>query len=116
MDVQTKRTLLFLFGCMGTRLAMVWVAYKYPKLLRPLGFAALIPAIGFMYIYMNGLRKTGVEVFGERIWWNDLRPLHALLWGTFAYMAINNMHEHAWKVLLLDVSIGFTAYLQHRLA
>lgn len=116
MDVQTKRTLLFLFGCMGSRLALVWIAYKYPKLLRPLGFMALAIAFGFMYIYVNGLRKTGVEVFGDRIWWNDLRPVHALLWGTFAYMAINNMHEHAWKVLLLDVSIGFIAYLHHRLA
>jgi hypothetical protein len=115
MDVQTKRTLLFLIGCMGSRLALVWVAYKYPKLLRPLGFMALVIAFGFMYIYMNGLRKTGAEVFGERIWWNDLRPVHSLLWGTFAYMAINNMHEHAWKVLLLDVSIGFTAYVHHRL-
>jgi len=111
MDVQTKRTLLFLFGCMGTRLSLVWVAYKFPEFLRTLGFIALIPAIGFMYIYANGLRKTGPEVFGGRIWWNDLRPVHSLLWFTFAYMAIHNMHDHAWKVLLFDVTLGFTAWL-----
>ena len=112
MDVRTKRTLLFLFGCMGTRLSLVWIAYKFPELLRLLGFTALIPAIGFMYIYMNGLRKTGPEVFGGRIWWNYLRPLHSFLWFVFAYMAINNMYDDAWKVLLLDVSIGFTAWLR----
>jgi hypothetical protein len=96
---------------MGTRLSLVWVAYKFPEFLRTLGFIALIPAIGFMYIYANGLRKTGPEVFGGRIWWNDLRPVHSLLWFTFAYMAIHNMHDHAWKVLLFDVTLGFTAWL-----
>jgi hypothetical protein len=114
MDVQTKRTLLFLIGCMGTRLSLVWLAYKFPQYLKLMGLLALIPAIGFMYIYMNGLRKTGPEVFGGRIWWDNLRPVHSLLWFTFAYMAINNNHEHAWKVLLADVSLGFTAWLTLR--
>jgi hypothetical protein len=112
MNTETKRILLFLFGCMGTRLGLVWIAYRYPQLLAPLGFLALIPAIGFMYIYANGLRKTGPEVFGERIWWNDLRPVHSVLWALFAYMALNNMKD-AWKVLLLDVSIGFVAFVHH---
>ena len=72
MDNDTKRLLLFLFGCMGTRLALVWAAYKYPGLLRPMGFFALAISIGFMYIFVNGLRKTGVETFGDKIWWNEL--------------------------------------------
>ena len=114
MDVQTKRMLLFLIGCMGTRLSLVWLAYKFPQYLKLMGFLALIPAIGFMYIYVNGLRKTGPEVFGGKIWWDNLRPVHSLLWFTFAYLAINNVHEHAWKVLLADVSLGFTAWLTLR--
>ena len=113
MDVQTKRTLLFLVGCMGTRLSLVWLAYKFPQYLKLMGFLALIPAIGFMYIYVNGLRKTGPEVFGGKIWWDKLRPVHSLLWFTFAYLAINMNHD-AWKVLLADVSLGFTAWLTLR--
>ena len=97
---------------MGSRLTITWLAYKYPELtLRPLGIMALIIASGFAYIYANGLRKTGIETFGERIWWNELRPVHAVLWGTFAIMALNDMRADAWKVLLLDVIIGFTAWL-----
>ena len=107
-----ERKALFLFGCMGSRLTITWLAYKYPELtLRPLGIMALIIASGFAYIYANGLRKTGIETFGERIWWNELRPVHAVLWGTFAIMALNDMRADAWKVLLLDVIIGFTAWL-----
>ena len=59
-----------------------------------------------MYIYMNGLRKNGPEVFGGRIWWKTLTLVLVVC------MAINNMYDDAWKVLLLDVSIGFTAWLR----
>ena len=59
------------------------------KYLQLLGYLAIIPAIGFSYIFLTGSRKTGIEVFGSKIWWNKLRPLHAILYGLFAYNAIN---------------------------
>jgi hypothetical protein len=80
-----------------------------------MGALAIIPAVGFMTIYFGGLRKTGAEVFGERIWWNNLRPLHGLLYALFAYMALQR-DNRAWIVLLIDVVIGFTAFVMHRLA
>lgn len=105
---------LFLFGCMGTRLGLVWIAKNKPELLKPMALLAACISIGFMYIWANGLRKTGPETFGEQIWWNDLRPVHSLLWATFAVMAYQGS-ENAWKVLLLDVIIGFSAWVRHRI-
>lgn len=105
-----RRVALFLIGCIGTRLALVWCAYRYPQMLRPMAFMATAIAIGFMYIWANGLRKTGVETFGERIWWDDLRPVHSLLWALFAALAFYGEQNLAWKVLLLDVTIGFSAF------
>jgi hypothetical protein len=113
MEDKTKRILLFLIGCMGARFGLVWLAYRYPAILRIMGYLALIPAIGFMYIYVNGLRQTGVEVLGGRIWWNDLRPVHSALYAIFAYLAINNVHDQAWKILLADVLIGLGAFTYH---
>jgi hypothetical protein len=66
--------------------------------------------IGFIYIYLTGSRQTGAEVFGAKIWWNNLRPLHALLYGLFAYYAIQRAN-FAWKFLLADVIIGFFAFM-----
>lgn len=109
-----KRTALFLFGCMGSRLGLVWVAKNHPELLPVMGILALGISIGFMYIWANGLRKTGIEMFGEKIWWNDMRPVHSILWALFAFMALTG-NEHAWKILLLDVTIGFGAWVNHRL-
>lgn len=115
-NTMQKRMALFLIGCMGTRLTLVWFAYSYPSILWYMGLIALIPAIGFFVIYFGGLRKTGAEVFGESIWWNHLRPVHGLLYLLFAYLALNkayNLQQHAWKVLLLDTIIGLVAFVHH---
>ena len=110
MDNIKKRFLLFLFGCVGFRLFLVYLAKTQLGILRYLGYLAILPAIGFLLIFLFGLRKTGGEVFGEKIWWNTLRPVHAILWGLFAYLAIKG-EKCAWKVLLVDVLIGLFAFL-----
>ena len=109
-DLQ-KRFLLFLFGCIGTRSLLVYVAKNTKQMyLKYLGFLALIPAIGFMYLFLSGKRKTGPEVFGDKIWWNSLRPIHSLLYFLFAYNAIKG-NRSAWVFLLLDVIIGLLSFL-----
>lgn len=109
-----KRFLLFLIGCIGTRSLFAYLAKILPvKYLRFMGFIALMPAIGFLYIYLTGIRQTGTEVFGDKIWWNDLRPIHSLLYFMFAYFAINGDQSIAWKILLIDVLIGFVSFLAH---
>jgi hypothetical protein len=109
-DIQ-KRFLLFLIGCIGTRALFVYFAKNAgSKYLPLLGYLALLPAIGFIYIYLTGSRKTGGEVFGEKIWWNDLRPIHSLLYFLFAYNAIIGNNK-AWIYLLVDVIFGLSSFL-----
>ncbi len=113
--MNVARMLLFVVGCLGTRLGLVYVAKTISlEHLRYMGYIALLPAIGFFLIYWNGWRKTGAEVFGEQIWWNRLRPLHGALWLLFSGLAILGWPQ-AWKVLLADVLLGTGAYVGHRL-
>jgi len=106
-----KRFLLFVIGCIGTRSLFVLIAKNIDiKYLKYLGYLALLPAIGFAYIYLTGSRKTGQEVFGEKIWWNDLRPLHSLLYFLFAYNAIIG-NKNSWVYLFIDVVIGFISFI-----
>lgn len=115
MNTIHKRFLLFLIGCIGTRLLFVYAAKNASlPMLKFLGYLALIPAIGFSYIYLTGTRQTGAEVFGEKIWWNNLRPLHSLIYFLFAYNAING-HKCAWMYLLIDVLIGLSSFLFYHL-
>jgi len=104
---------MFLIGCIGVRSLFVVLAKNiHTPYLKYLGYLALLPAVGFMYIYVTGSRQTGAEVFGEKIWWNDLRPVHSILYFLFAYYAILG-NEHAWIFLLLDVIIGLLSFLLH---
>jgi len=106
-----KRFLLFLFGCITTRILFVIIAFKINKKYLPfIGYFALIPAIMFMYLYLFNLRKIGNETFGDKIWWMNLRPIHSMLYFIFAYMAINQ-NQNAYKPLLIDVSIGLISFL-----
>ena len=106
-----KRFLLFLFGCTGVRHLFVIVAKNSSIIgLQYLGYLALLPMLGFIYIYTTDSRKSGMETFGEKIWWNDLRPVHALLYGLFAYNALIG-NKNAWIYLLIDVTIGLFSFM-----
>ena len=111
MDNKTKRILLFLFGCVVTRLLLVYIAYNYHKWLPIMGYCALAIGIAFLTIYVTGIRKTGPEVFGDRIWWNSLRPIHGGLYILFGILALSQWYKNAWIVLLADVLIGLVAFL-----
>jgi hypothetical protein len=110
MDNRHKRILLFLFFCIGTRALFTYVVAKHEKKYR-LGVTILllIPAIGFGYIYANDLRKTGREVFGDKIWWNYMRPFHSLMYFLTAYL-VNLGHEKAFYPLALDTIAGLRAF------
>lgn len=80
-----------------------------------LGYIALLPAIGFLLIYLLDLRKQGAETFGQPIWWDYLRPVHALFYFLFAYAAIVEKDVNAWKYLLVDVIVGLSGFIANRL-
>jgi len=113
MNTIQKRFLLFLIGCIGSRLLLVYAAKNVSlKYLKYMGYLAFLPVIGFTYIYLTGSRKTGAEVFGDKIWWNNLRPIHGLLYLLFSYNAITG-NKNSWIYLFIDVLFGLISFLMH---
>jgi hypothetical protein len=113
MTPMQTRFVLFLVFCLGSRFTLAYVAKNAsPSILQIMGYIALLPAIGFIYIFATGSRQTGAEVMGGKIWWNSLRPVHAILYLAFAYNAIK-MHSYAWTFLLADVLLGVFSFLAH---
>jgi len=109
MNHLKKTFLLFLIGCIGVRSLFVIIAkYINKTYLKYLGYIALVPAIGFMYIYLTGTR-TGLGAFGEKIWLNNLRPIHSILYFLFAYNAIIG-NKQSWFYLLIDVIVAFIGF------
>ncbi len=115
MDNSDKRLWLFLVGCIGTRsLFAYWAKIASPEVLKGLGYLALLPAFGFFWIWATGARKTGPEVFGDKIWWNHLRPIHGTLYGLFAFYAIQKS-PFAWWILFIDVIFGLANFIGRRI-
>ena len=111
MENFKKRFLLFLIGCIGMRILLVYLAKNLdPYYVKYLGYISILIGISFIYLFFSGTRKTGPEVFGDKIWWNYLRPIHGILYLLFAYNAINGNNK-AWMFLLLDVIIGFISFI-----
>lgn len=115
MNNLQKRMLLFLLGCVVVRLSFVYFAKNANEQQLKYGsIVACVLALSWFYLYYFDLRKTGPEVFGDKIWWNNLRPIHATLYLTFAYMAISNQYmKYSWIPLLIDISFGLISFLFH---
>jgi hypothetical protein len=109
MNNITKRFLLFIFGCILVRTILIIIAKNNQEYLPIMGTIALIPAFGFFYIYANNKRQTGAEVFGDKIWWNDLRPIHGTLYTLFALGALGK-NPDAWIFLLIDLIVGILGF------
>ena len=111
MNTIQKRFALFLLGCIPVRIMLAYVAsIASPWLLKVLASVALVIAFSFFYLFLTGARKTGIETFGQPIWWNKLRPVHGILYLLFAIEAFKGKRT-AYKFLALDVIIGLLSFL-----
>lgn len=113
MDPMNKRMLLFLAGCIPTRilLAILTKTYYKTQMIDFIGYFTFLAGLGFFAIYFFGLRKTGLETGGAPIWWNHLRPLHGLLYLLASWFIFFGQKELAWIPLAIDVAVGLTAFL-----
>lgn len=109
-----KRFILFLFGCMGFRFGLSYIIGKGllpPFLFKLVGLLIGIIGISFLYLFIFGLRKTGPEVFGDKIWWNNLRPIHGLMYLSASYAIYTENKELASRILFIDASFGLFSFL-----
>ncbi len=112
MNTIQKRFLLFLGGCIPLRLLIAYIAKTASfQTLTYLAYLALVPAFGFFYLFFSGARKTGGEVFGDKIWWNWLRPVHGLIYLMFAVSVLVYKYRSAYILLVVDVVLGLLSFI-----
>lgn len=112
MNNRTKRIMLFLFGCTVVRFALARAVLK-ERFKNAMMIALSVISIGFMYIYLTDSRKVGPETMGEPIWWNYLRPIHSILYGSAALALIKDRRELSSNILMVDLTIGLLSFILH---
>ena len=114
-DVQ-QRIMAFLVLCIGSRLGLGYLAKNLSGNWSML-LASIFAIIGasFIIIYFGGLRKTGAETGGNPIWWNNLRPIHGVLYLIAAGLLFYGHRCWASQVIIIDTLVGLTSFLLHHL-
>ena len=113
MNTIQKRFILFIFGCIPSRFALAALAKYIPTVYLPyLGYLALLPAFGFLYLFFTGKRQVGMETQGAPIWWSNFRIFHGLMYLLFAFYAINK-NINSYKIIIVDTIVGLILFLIH---
>ena len=108
-----KRTLLFLFICLGLRSALTYLSsILSSENLFYLGFLTLTLAIGFLYLFISKTRLNAGEA-GGNTWWHNFRLVHGLLYLLFSIMAFMK-NKNSWMILMADTILGFVLFLCYR--
>lgn len=107
-----RSQLVFLIGCIGTRLAIAYIVKNMSLTNRKyLAIPVAITSLAFIILYLFDLRKTGLEA-GGRIWWNKIRPVHGLLLAAYSIYAFKE-EQWSWIILVIDVLLGLGSWLSH---
>ena len=105
---------VFLFGCIGVRLMLSFLVKISPVDNLPFySVISILPALGFISIYLLNLRRNGnLGGTGSRIWWNKVRPIHGVMYLLFTIYAFKK-EVFAWKILFIDAILGLIFWLNH---
>ena len=123
MNTIKKRFLLYLFGCIGFRTMITVVAKKFNENLnnnktknyfKYFSLITLSMGLGFLYIYIFGSKKADSQLkwANSKVWWNDYRIIHAILYISFSIMALFQLNN-AWILLAMDTLLGLIIFLQY---
>lgn len=100
--------------CIIVRITLIYLAYislYSPNLNTFFSLFYLAIGLGSTYQYATKYRKQGA--FGQKIWWDYLRPIHAILYFYTSYL-IYTQNVYFVLVLIVDTLIGIGGFIhQH---
>ena len=67
-------------------------------------------SLGFVFNYISKIRTYGA--FGQKIWWDAYRPIHALLYGLAAILLLYR-HKYTYTLILIDTIIGVYGHINN---
>ena len=96
--------------CIFVRLSLAYSVYYVQKMQVRYMFAFLyfILSVGALYQYIIKTRTVGA--FHNKVWWDSLRPIHALLF-LFTSIGLFYKYKYSYVFLLLDTVISVLGYI-----
>ena len=101
-NILLKRSLIFLIFCIGSRILLVYIAYK-KQYVEILSLITLLIGISFIKLAIGPktVADKQLEWLGdEDIWWHKIRIFHSIMYISFAMTYVYG-YEYSWLFLLL---------------
>lgn len=103
------KILYYYIICIFVRLCLAYSVYyvQKPKIRYIFSLLYFILSIGALYQYIIKTRTFGA--FHNKVWWDSLRPIHALLF-LFTSIGLFYKYKYSYMFLLLDTLISILGY------
>ena len=113
MTSRTNRIFLYTCVCLVVRILLVYLVYSTKEKATYQNIAALISAlIGLSFVWQYLYSKKELGFFGGKVWWKQLRVLHAFLFLLFAVLVLNG-YKDACLVLIPGLVFGIIGFIQN---
>ena len=99
---------MFLFGCIPSRFYWLIFSLNSQTHLKIAGLYCFYLYLDF-YTFTLLEHEKLAETIGAPIWWNHLRPVHALLYLVSAIMALQE-NKRAYMPIVIDTLFGLVAF------
>ena len=102
----------YYFICILLRLYLTFLIYKYYLIYnKQLIILYFIFFLGFSYQYISKIRKKGA--FNQSIWWDFLRPIHALNFLIISILLFYK-YKNTYLLSLFDTFLGIPFHFYYR--
>jgi len=105
-----KRIILFLFGCLFARSIPIIILKKIPKLSIIIVLFYLGIGLSFLKTFM--FSKSNFGFFGGKVWWNNLRLFHSLIYLLFVVLFITTKKQYI-NLLIFDLVISLLSVINN---
>jgi len=98
--------------CIFVRLSLAYCVFFVQKMPIRYMFVLLyfILSIGALYQYIVKTRRIGA--FNNKVWWDNLRPIHSLLF-LFTSIGLFYKYKYSYMFLLLDTLISILGFINN---
>jgi len=107
---KNKRIMLFIFGCLLARSLPIIILKKIPKL--SIIIVLFYLGIGLSFLKTFLFSKSEYGFFGGKVWWNNLRLFHSLIYLSFVVLFITTKKLYI-NLLIFDLVISLLSVINN---
>lgn len=107
---QKHKILLYLFLCLPVRTIPIIILFLTEKLNLPISIVYLVTGVSFLYRTTTFHNKQ-LGVFGGKVWWQNLRLIHGIIYLFAAYLIYKNQLNQVKCLLITDLLIGLNGFI-----